>query len=272
MRCYLAGRALRDELLDVPGVRREWLVVGATREGLVAAGFRPDPLDPSVYRHPETDEPCRLARRESLESGAGSLRVTYGPDVSLEEALACADLTINAMARDENGRLIDPWGGRSDLDEGILRHASPLFRYHPEYLLSTATHAAQMAAWGFHVAHGTYGMMKAMVSGRVLDGVQPAAIWRYLEPALLGQRPSEFFRVLHRCGALAVLSAATDSLFVSGGQQAHGPGAMPAALRCLDTAESGGSTLKRRLDAFQRQLGSLVPSIRRELGIPDGHL
>lgn len=269
MRRYLAGRALRDELLDLSPAEPEWLVTATGREALLAAGFRPDRHDPWVYRHPETGEPHRLARHEFLDSRDASLRVRCDPTVSVEEALTSADLTINAMARDRQGRLIDPCHGRSDLDEGVLRHASPLFRCHPEYLLSTAAHAAQLAAWGFHVAHGTYALMKVMAAGGALHAVGPAHIWRYLEPALLGQRPSEFFRVLHRCGALKVLSAATDSLFEADGQVAHGSKGVPPALRCLDMSEPGAASLSGRLDAVRRQLGTLAPVVSRELGMPE---
>ncbi len=206
IRIYLVGGAVRDRLLGLPVVDRDWLVVGATPADMVAQGFEPLPGDFPVFRHPETGEEYALARRETkTSSGYHGFSVETGPDVTLEEDLARRDLTINAMAEDAEGGIIDPFGGRDDLDQGLLRHVTPAWVEDPVRMLRIARFAARFAPWGFRVAHGTHGLMKKMVASGELAHLQGPRVRQEMEKALMTERPWRFFQVLHACGALELL-------------------------------------------------------------------
>ena len=205
-RIYLVGGAVRDRLLGLPVVDRDWVVVGATPEDMVAQGFEPLPGDFPVFRHPDTGEEYALARRETKTgSGYHGFSVETGPDVTLEEDLARRDLTINAMAEDEQGNVIDPFDGREDLDLGLLRHVTPAWVEDPVRMLRIARFAARFAPWGFRVAHGTHGLMKKMAASGELAHLQGARVRQEMEKALMTDRPWRFFQVLHACGALEQL-------------------------------------------------------------------
>lgn len=260
MQVYAVGAPVRDELLDLPVSRRRWVIVGATADQAAAAGYAPDPHCDGRFLHPRTGEPCTLAWAErSAPDHVGTL-VIQDPSVTLEQDLARRDLTINAMARDAAGVLIDPYGGREDLSEGALRHVTPRFAAHPEYLLSVAQHAALLGHWGFHVTHATYGLMKRMVRDGALEAVAPGAFWRACSRALDHPLPSQFFRVLERCGALERLSPELNRR--CGTTAAHG--AMPGALQILDKSPAG-----ERLAALYHALGTDAPAVFRALGVPD---
>ena len=203
MKVYLVGGAVRDELLDLPVKERDWVVTGATAEEMIALGFtRADARFP-VFIHPETGDEYALARRET-KSGPGykGFDVYAGPDVALEEDLGRRDLTINAMARDGEGRVIDPYDGREDLRNGLLRHVSAAFSEDPVRLLRVARFAAKLGRWGFRVAHGTHALMCRMAGADDLLTIAPDRLWREMKGALAEPQPWRFFEVLKGCGAL----------------------------------------------------------------------
>lgn len=206
MRVYLVGGAVRDKLLGLEVAERDWVVVGATAAEMTAKGFRRLDRDFPVFAHPQTGEEYALARREiKVASGHKGFRVYTGLDVTLEEDLERRDLTINAMAQDEEGTLIDPFGGRDDLDNGFLRHVSPSFVEDPLRVLRVARFAARFARWGFRVAHRTHTLMKRMVESGELAELSMERVWRETKRALAEDQPVRYFEVLHRCGALRCL-------------------------------------------------------------------
>ena len=206
MRVYLVGGAVRDQLLGVPVAERDWVVVGATPEEMLTAGFRRADADFPVFLHPESGEEYALARRETkMGPGYKGFAVETGPDVTLEQDLARRDLTINAMAQGADGTLVDPFNGRGDLAAGLLRHVTPAFVEDPVRLLRVARFAARFGAWGFRVAHATYGLMRQMAESEDLGALRPERTWREMKRALAESQPWRFFEVLHRCSALRVL-------------------------------------------------------------------
>ena len=214
MKTYLVGGAVRDKLLGLEVKDRDFVVVGSTPEEMEANGFKPVGADFPVFLHPETREEYALARTER-KSGHGykGFTVYAAPDVTLEEDLKRRDLTINAMAQDEDGNLIDPFGGREDLDNGRLRHISPAFAEDPVRILRVAKFAARFASWGFRVAHGTNKLMKQMVAEGEVDYLVPERVWAELEGALATEHPAQFFKVLRACGALAKIFPEIDRLY-----------------------------------------------------------
>jgi tRNA nucleotidyltransferase (CCA-adding enzyme) len=236
MDIYLVGGAVRDQLLELPVTERDWVVVGATAEEMLALGYKPVGKDFPVFLHPETGEEYALARTER-KSGRGykGFVVHASPDVTLEQDLLRRDLTINAMARDARDRLIDPYGGEEDLDDGVLRHVSPAFVEDPVRILRVARFAARFNAWGFHVAHATQALMRRMVQDGEVDYLVPERVWAELGKALQTDRPAQFFKVLHGCGALAILFPEIEALYGSDDGGHDRP--QPAALRLLDRVE-----------------------------------
>ncbi len=224
MQIYLVGGAVRDRLLGLPVTDRDYVVVGATPEEMVARGFRPVGADFPVFLHPETKEEYALARTER-KSGHGykGFTVYAAPDVTLEEDLRRRDLTINAMAETPEGELIDPFGGERDLRDGILRHVSPAFAEDPVRVLRVARFAARYAKWGFRVAHGTIKLMRGIVDAGEVDRLVPERVWSELERALGEDRPSRFFAVLRSCGALARLFPEIDALYGVPQPERHHP-------------------------------------------------
>ena len=214
MKTFLVGGAVRDKLLGLPVKDRDFVVVGATPEEMVRLGFRPVGADFPVFLHPQSKEEYALARTER-KSGRGykGFTVYAAPDVPLEDDLRRRDLTINAMAEDEQGNLIDPFGGARDLRDGILRHVSPAFAEDPVRILRVARFAARYAARGFRVAPETIGLMRDIVQAGEVDYLVPERIWAEFERALAEDRPSRFFEVLRDCGALARLFPEIELLF-----------------------------------------------------------
>jgi tRNA nucleotidyltransferase (CCA-adding enzyme) len=211
MEIYLVGGAVRDKLLGIPVKDRDWVVVGATPEDLTARGYKMVGADFPVFLHPETREEYALARTER-KSGRGykGFTVYAGPDVTLEQDLARRDLTINAMAEDASGRLIDPFGGAADLERGILRHVSPAFAEDPLRVLRVARFAAR---FGYPVAHETQALMRALVEAGEMEALVAERVWAELERALGEKQPVRFFEVLRECGALQRLLPELDALF-----------------------------------------------------------
>jgi len=211
MKIYAVGGAVRDELLGLPVVDRDYVVVGATPEEMVARGFRPVGKDFPVFLHPETRREYALARTERKTArGYKGFRVSAAPEVTLKEDLARRDLTINAIARDEAGLLIDPYGGLADLKAGVLRHVSPAFVEDPVRVLRVARFAAR---FGFAIAPGTLALMREMAANGEVDALVPERVWQELSRGLMEKIPSRMFLALRECGALARILPELDALF-----------------------------------------------------------
>jgi tRNA nucleotidyltransferase (CCA-adding enzyme) len=224
MKIYLVGGAVRDKLLGLEPKERDWVVVGATPDELLAQGYRPVGKDFPVFLHPETNEEYALARTERKTApGYTGFVFHASPDVTLEEDLARRDLTINAIAEDENGELIDPFNGRQDIEECILRHVSPAFAEDPVRILRIARFAARFAQYGFKVAHGTNALMRKMVDSGEVDALVAERVWKELERSLGEDRPTAFFKVLRGCGALAKLFPEIEALYGVPQPEKHHP-------------------------------------------------
>jgi tRNA nucleotidyltransferase (CCA-adding enzyme) len=214
MQTYLVGGAVRDKLLGRPALDRDHVVVGASPERMLALGYRPVGKDFPVFLHPQTGEEHALARTER-KSGRGYHGFVFQADasVTLEQDLARRDLTINAIAEDAQGELIDPFGGARDIDARVLRHVSPAFAEDPVRVLRTARFAARFSPLGFTVAPETMALMQQMVHEGEVDHLVPERIWAETRKALGEPQPSAFLRVLRACGALAVLFPEVDALY-----------------------------------------------------------
>ncbi len=212
MKTYIVGGAVRDELLGLPVQDRDHVVVGATPEDMVRLGFRPVGKDFPVFLHPQTQEEYALARTERKTArGYKGFKVYASPEVTLEEDLARRDLTINAIAKDEAGTYIDPYGGRRDLAAKVLRHVSPAFVEDPVRILRVARFAARFA--DFTVAEETHALMREMVDNGEVDALVPERVWQELARGLMEAKPSRMFQVLRACGALAKILPEVDRLF-----------------------------------------------------------
>lgn len=212
MQIYVVGGAVRDELLGRPNADRDYVVVGSTPEAMLARGFRPVGKDFPVFLHPQSQEEYALARTER-KTGHGYHGFTFhtAPDVTLEQDLARRDLTINAMARAADGRLIDPFHGQSDLQSKTLRHVGPSFVEDPVRILRIARFAARFT--DFTVAPETLELMRAMVASGEVDHLVAERVWQELAKGLMEERPSRMFEVLRECGALARLLPEVEALF-----------------------------------------------------------
>lgn len=211
---YLVGGAVRDELLGLPHQEKDWVVVGSTPEELLARGFRQVGASFPVFLHPDTGEEYALARTERKQGhGYHGFSVDFHPGVTLEDDLARRDLTINAMARDEKGRLIDPFCGQRDLEQRELRHVSPAFCEDPLRVLRVARFAARFADIGFRVHESTMELMQGMAESGELGHLVAERVWAEFAKALTARRPEVFIEVLRDCGALAILLPEVDCLF-----------------------------------------------------------
>jgi tRNA nucleotidyltransferase (CCA-adding enzyme) len=206
VKVYLVGGAVRDRLLGLPVKERDWVVVGATEEQMLAQGYRQVDADFPVFLHPQSGDEYALARTET-KTGAGykGFAVASGPDVSLEQDLRRRDLTINALALDENDHLIDLFQGQRDLQQRLLRHISPAFEEDPVRLLRVARFAACLGGSGFQVADETWPLLRRMAGSQDLLALQRERIWKEMERALQAPQPWRFFETLRDCGALPVL-------------------------------------------------------------------
>jgi tRNA nucleotidyltransferase (CCA-adding enzyme) len=214
MQVYLVGGAVRDGLLGLPVKERDWVVVGGTREELLRLRYREVGRDFPVFLHPESHEEYALARLERKTApGYRGFEFRFGPEVTLEEDLARRDLTINAIAQAPDGSLIDPYGGRRDLDTRVLRHVSDAFVEDPVRVLRVARFAARFAPLGFRVAPETSALMRAIVARHEIDALVPERVWQETEKALREPRAAEFFAVLRDCDALRVVFPEIDALF-----------------------------------------------------------
>src|SRR5471032_3042391 len=214
MQVYLVGGAVRDALLGLPVKERDWVVVGGTREELLRLNYREVGRDFPVFLHPETHEEHALARLErKVAPGYRGFAVEFGPEVTHQEDLARRDLTINAIAQSADGSLLDPFGGRRDLEARVLRHVSPAFIEDPVRILRVARFASRFASLGFHVAPETMALMRAMVERGEVNALVAERVWQETEKALHEPGASVFFKVLRECGALKVIYPEIDALF-----------------------------------------------------------
>lgn len=206
MKIYLVGGAVRDKLLGLPVKERDWVVVGATANDMLKLGYRQVGKEFPVFLHPKTNEEYALARMErKVQLGYKGFTFDTSPEVGLEADLIRRDLTINAMAEDAQGELIDPYNGKKDLEDKILRHVSPAFAEDPVRILRLGRFLARYAYLGFHVAPETIELMRSMVIAGEVDALVAERVWKELERALGEKNPEKFFEVLDQCGALARL-------------------------------------------------------------------
>jgi len=256
IRVYVVGGAVRDQLLGLPIQDRDHVVVGAHPEDMLNLGFRPVGKDFPVFLHPHSREEYALARTERKTApGYKGFVIHAAPDVSLEEDLRRRDLTINAMALDGAGALIDPYGGRADLGARMLRHVSAAFSEDPVRILRVARFAARLP--DFDVAPETMSLMHQMVSAGEVDALVPERIWQELARGLMEQRPSRLITVLRQCGALARILPEVDRLFgVPQDPRSHPEvDTGDHVLRVMDVAASLGADLGVRWSALLHDVG-----------------
>ncbi len=208
---YCVGGAVRDQLLGLPVRDHDWVVVGSTPEAMAAQGFQPVGKDFPVFLHPQTHEEYALARTERKTAlGYKGFAVYAAPDVTLEQDLLRRDFTINAIAQDADGKLIDPHNGIADLRAGILRHVSAAFSEDPVRILRAARFAAR---FGFTIAPETWTLMREMAGNGEVDALVAERVWQELARGLMEKHPSRFFETLRGCGALAKILPEVDALF-----------------------------------------------------------
>ena len=214
MKSYLVGGAVRDGLLGLPVKDKDWVVVGATPQQMLDAGYQQVGRDFPVFLHPNSHEEYALARTERKSSSGYTGFTCYAaPDVTLEQDLLRRDLTVNALAEDADGTIIDPYGGRRDLEQRILRHVSPAFGEDPLRVLRVARFAARYAHLSFRIADETMALMREMTDAGELAHLTPERVWKETENALGTRNPQVFFQTLRDCGALKVLFPEIDALY-----------------------------------------------------------
>ncbi|MGB5489456.1 MAG: multifunctional CCA addition/repair protein [Woeseiaceae bacterium] len=258
MQVYLVGGAVRDEQLGVPHKERDWCVVGATPDDLTALGYRRVGKDFPVFLHPSTGEEYALARTERKTApGYHGFAFDCSPDVSIEDDLLRRDLTINAIAKDMDGNLVDPFDGIRDIERRILRHVSDAFAEDPVRILRVAKFAARFKSLGFSIAPETLDLMRQMVADGEVDALVPDRVWKETETALRGQSVRTYIEVLRACGALRILLPEVDSLFgVPQPKQWHPEiDTGVHVLMVLDQAEAMSEELEVRFAALTHDLG-----------------
>ncbi|HRH80593.1 MAG TPA: multifunctional CCA addition/repair protein [Thiobacillaceae bacterium] len=271
MRVYTVGGAVRDRLLGLPVQDRDHVVVGATPEDLTRLGFRPVGKDFPVFLHPVSNEEYALARTERKTArGYKGFQVYAAPDVTLEADLRRRDLTVNAMAEDAQGRLIDPYGGLSDLHARMLRHVSEAFAEDPVRILRVARFAARFPE--FDVAAETLALMSGMVADGEVDALVPERVWQELSRGLMERRPSRMLAVLRACGALARALPEVEALYgVPQDPASHPESDAGVHLgRVLDWTAEQGWELPVRFAALAHDLGKGVTP-RSDWPRHDGH-
>jgi len=214
MQVYLVGGAVRDEQLGLPVKERDWCVVGATPDELLGQGYKQVGKDFPVFLHPKTNEEYALARTErKTAAGYHGFAFDTSADVTIEEDLSRRDFTVNALAKDSDGKIIDPFDGLKDISNRSIRHVSDAFIEDPVRILRAAKFAARFADLSFRIAPETRDLMRQMVANGEADALVPDRVWREAEAALAGPNPSLFFEALRSCGALRVVFPEVDALF-----------------------------------------------------------
>lgn len=214
LKIYLVGGAVRDELLGITSLERDWVVIGSSEQEMLKLGFRKVGKDFPVFIHPKTGEEYALARTErKTTKGYYGFKCDYSPNITLEDDLARRDLTINAIAKDMNGNIIDPFGGQQDLKNRVLKHISLAFIEDPVRVLRVARFVAKLATLGFKIAEETMQLMKTIVDNKELDYLTPERVWKEIEKALITDAPQEFFIALRSCGALKKIFIDLDRLW-----------------------------------------------------------
>ncbi|MBS1187932.1 MAG: cca [Burkholderiaceae bacterium] len=259
MKTYVVGGAVRDRLLGLPVQDRDHVVVGATPQQLAALGYLPVGKDFPVFLHPHTREEYALARTER-STGPGYKGFTFhtAPEVTLEDDLIRRDLTINAIAEEEDGTLIDPFGGQRDLAAKLFRHVSPAFAEDPVRILRVARFAARFA--DFTVAPETLALMRRMVAAGEVDHLVPERVWQEISRGLMEAKPSRMFAVLRDCGALAHILPELDALWGVPQPEIHHPEIDTGVhvMQVVDLAAASGHPLPVRLAALLHDLGKGV--------------
>jgi tRNA nucleotidyltransferase (CCA-adding enzyme) len=254
-RIYCVGGSVRDRLLGLPVQDHDWVVVGSTPEEMVSKGFQPVGRDFPVFLHPQTHEEYALARTErKTAQGYQGFSVYSSPDVTLEQDLLRRDFTINAIAEDADGKLIDPHNGVADLRAGILRHVSPAFSEDPVRILRAGRFAAR---FGFTIAPETLSLMRDMVNNGEVDALVAERVWQELARALMEKSPSRFFETLRICGALSKIIPEVDALFGVPQPEKYHPEIDCGihTMLVVDDAARHGYTLEVRFAALTHDLG-----------------
>ena len=255
LKAYCVGGAVRDQLLGLPVQDHDWVVVGSTPKQMVARGFKPVGSDFPVFLHPETHEEYALARTErKVAQGYKGFTVYATPEVTLEQDLMRRDFTINAIAQDADGNLIDPYGGQADLKAGVLRHVSEAFAEDPVRILRAARFVAR---FDFFIAPETLTLMRSMVENGEVDALVAERVWQELARGLMEKQPSRFFNTLRECGALKKILPELDVMF-GVPQTAHYHPEIDCgihAMLVLDDTAKHGYSLEVRFSALGHDLG-----------------
>ena len=260
MKIFTVGGAVRDELLGVPVQDRDYVVVGATPEEMVKLGYKPVGRDFPVFLHPDTKEEYALARTERKTArGYHGFEFRAAPDVTLEQDLERRDLTINALAKDGEGRILDPFNGARDLEAGILRHVSPAFAEDPVRVLRVARFAARFA---FAIAPETLELMHKMAENGEVDALVAERVWQELSRGLMERYPSRMFEVLHECGALSHILPEMELLYQE-------PADAAEAMRLLDLAAGQERKLEVRIAVLARACDPFaIESLAERIKLP----
>jgi tRNA nucleotidyltransferase (CCA-adding enzyme) len=292
MQTYLVGGAVRDRLLGLPVAERDWVVVGGSADELEALGYTRVGRSFPVFLHPDTKEEHAMARTET-KTGPGyrGFDVHADEHVTLEEDLSRRDLTINAIAEDEVGELIDPYGGQRDIEARVLRHVTDAFREDPVRILRVARFAARFADLGFTVAPETLELMRTMVTAGEADALVPERVWRETERALMEARPDVFLTVLRETSALAIIYPELDALFgvpqperwhpeidtgihvlmclrIAAQTGASGPARFAVLMHDLGKGTTPADMLPRHVGHEERGV-SLIKSLCERIGVPN---
>lgn len=273
MKFYPAGETITRRLLDLPQQRMEWIVTGAEDGDLVTAGFQRHRADETRFIHPESGDIYQLARHQYVDEATGELCYRCDHAVTVENELATRSMTILAMAGDGDD-IIDPFAGEEDLINGVLRHVTPTFEQSPQNLLQVAVWAARLVAWDFCVAPGTTDLMKKMVACGAIEQIPLKQISDAVIQAMESPRPSEFFRVLHRCGALQMISIELDALFEQHSKKSDGgnkpfdaENSLPAAMQSLDQAAAETVNISSVMKKFYEALGDRADKVFNAFGL-----
>lgn len=272
MQFYPAGETITRRLLDLPQQRIEWVITGAEVDDVIAAGFQRHQADETRFEHAESGDIYQLARHQYVDEESGRLGYQCDRGVTLENELATRVLTILAMASDGDD-IIDPFDGQDDLINGVLRHVTPHFVQVPQNLLTVAVWAARLARWGFSTAHGTRSLMKKMVASGVIEQIPQNIISDAVIQAMASPRPSEFFRVLHQCHALPVISQELDALFEAGDKsegskkQNHTEKRLPDAMQSLDQAAAATENVSSVIKIFYELLAEDADKVFSAFGL-----